>query len=235
MGDTRNTARAHTELTDEHSAETDHALIQRVKTGDQTAFEALFRRHLARVHRQASALLGNEAEAEEVVQEVFLTVYTKASQFRGAAAFTTWLYRLTANAAITKLRKRKRHREINFEDYLPQFGEGGHHSVRPVVDWSADLEAGLAGKELQLILRQALDELPPLDKAVVVLSDLEGMPNREIGQALRDSAIRPDSAGAVLRGAGRAFRPFAGVNLFPPQRRLITQMEVVSFSYGQVN
>jgi RNA polymerase sigma-70 factor (ECF subfamily) len=180
----RSAARTPAQPGDEPSDENDHALIQRVKRGDQIAFEALFRRHMARVHRQAIALVGNEAEAEEVVQEVFLTVYTKAGQFRGAAAFTTWLYRLTANAAITKLRKRKRRREINFEDYLPQFSEGGHHRVRPVADWSVDLEARLADKELQLTLRQALDALPPLDKAVVVLSDLEGMPNREIGQAL---------------------------------------------------
>lgn len=78
-----------------HAAD-DYALIRRVKAGDQSAFEDLFRRHVARVYRQAFALVGNEAEAEEVVQEVFLTVYTKASQFREAAAFTTWLYRLTA-------------------------------------------------------------------------------------------------------------------------------------------
>jgi RNA polymerase sigma-70 factor, ECF subfamily len=184
MGHTRNAARAPTPLSDENSGETDVALIQRVKAGDHAAFEALFRRHMARVHRQAIALLGNEAEAEEVVQEVFITVYAKASQFRGAAAFTTWLYRLTANAAITRLRKRKRSREVNFEDYLPQFSEDGHHQVRPVVDWSADLDALSDSEALQRLLRQALDELPPVDKAVVVLSDLEGIPNKEIGRTL---------------------------------------------------
>ena len=69
--------------------ETDHTLIQRVKAGDQAAFEALFRRNAARVHRQALAIVGGETEAEEVVQEVFITIYTKARQFRRAAAFTT--------------------------------------------------------------------------------------------------------------------------------------------------
>jgi len=184
MAPLRPAARAPTPTADPGRDETDDALIQRVKRGDQAAFEALFRRHMARAYRQAIALLGSEVEAEEVVQEVFLTVYTKAGQFRGEAAFTTWLYRLTANAAITRLRKRKRSREVNFDDFLPQFGEDGHHRTRPVADWSDDLEASLDSQELQRTLRQALDALPPVDKAVVVLSDLEGIPNREIGQTL---------------------------------------------------
>jgi RNA polymerase sigma-70 factor (ECF subfamily) len=164
--------------------EPDSLLIQKVKDGDQSAFEALFHRHMARVHRQALALLNSEAEAEEVVQEVFITVYTKAQQFRGEAAFSTWLYRLTANAAISRLRQRQRRREESLEDYLPKFNADGHHLERPVVDWSAEVEASLAGRELQRVLRQALDELAPVDKAVVVMSDLDDLPNRDIANAL---------------------------------------------------
>jgi RNA polymerase sigma-70 factor (ECF subfamily) len=129
-------------------------------------------------------MLNNEAEAEEVLQEVFITVYKKIKQFRGAAAFTTWLFRLTANAAITKLRKRKRSREVSIEDYLPEFGDDGHYKVRPVIDWSQDLEAKLTSDETQHYLRRSLDELPPVDKAVVVMSDLEGFSNKEIAKML---------------------------------------------------
>lgn len=113
MGRIRNAIRRPSTATDSSPDDADQALIQRVKAGEEAAFEVLSRRHMARVHRQAIAILGNATEAEEVVQEVFLTVYTKANQFRGAAAFTTWVYRLTANAAITKLRKHKRNREVN--------------------------------------------------------------------------------------------------------------------------
>ncbi|MFQ5859584.1 MAG: RNA polymerase sigma factor [Anaerolineae bacterium] len=166
------------------SAEEEQSLVRRLKAGDQNALETLFRRHGPRVYRQAIRLVGNEADAEEVLQDVFLTLYEKAKTFRGDAAFSTWLYRLTLNEALTRLRRRKRSKEAFFEDYLPQYQADGHHLVRPVVDWSNDLERRLVSKEVHQLLREALDQLRPVDKAVVVLSDLEGIPNREVGKAL---------------------------------------------------
>ena len=118
------------------------------------------------------------------MQEVFLAVYEKAHTFRGESAFATWLYRLTANAALSRLRRRKRRKEVTMDDYLPQFRDDGHHLVRPVVDWSSELEQGLADAQIQRLLRQAIELLQPLDKAVLVLSDLEELSNREIGAAL---------------------------------------------------
>jgi RNA polymerase sigma-70 factor (ECF subfamily) len=164
----------------------DRALVERLKTGEEQALEALYQRYSARVYRQASILLRNDAEAEEITQEVFLTLYTKAKTFRGEAAFSTWLYRLTLNAALTRLRRRKKGKEVSYEDYLPRYEPDGHHlgGEGSVVDWSHDVEKQVAGKELQRILQQALDQLRPMDKAVVVLSDLEGIPNREIGKTL---------------------------------------------------
>ena len=166
------------------SAEEERSLVRRLKAGDQNALDTLFRRYGPRVYRQAIRLVGNEADAEEVLQDVFLTLYEKAKTFRGDAAFSTWLYRLTVNTALTRLRRRKRRKEVFFDDYLPQYQADGHHLVRPVVDWSNDLERRLVSKEVHQLLRQALDQLRPVDKAVVVLSDLEGIPNRELGKAL---------------------------------------------------
>ncbi|MGH7369316.1 MAG: RNA polymerase sigma factor [Candidatus Methylomirabilaceae bacterium] len=159
-------------------------LIQRLKAGDHDAFDQIYRRHVAMVYRQAVRLMGNDAEAEEVAQEVFLVIYQKAKTFRGESAFSTWIYRLTVNMALTKLRRRKRGEEVSFDDYLPRFQDDGHHQVRPVVDWSQEIEAPLAQKEVRQILQRAIDQLSPLDKAVVVQSDLEGVANREIGENL---------------------------------------------------
>src|SRR5215470_15119269 len=144
-------------------------LVARICTGDTAAFDTLFRRYGSRVFRQALHLLGNPAEAEEVAQEVFAALYEKATTFRGESALATWLYRLTANAALSRLRRRQRSKEVALDDYLPQFREDGHHLVRPVVDWSSDLEQGLADAQIQQLLRQAVELLPPLDKAVLVL------------------------------------------------------------------
>lgn len=159
-------------------------LIAQLRAGDAEAFEVLFKRYAARVSRQAMHLLGNEAEAEEVTQEVFLTLYEKATTFRGDAALATWLYRLTANAALGRLRHRKRHPEVSMDDHLPQFRDDGHHLVRPVVDWSHDLERSVAREEVRQLLHQAIEELLPLDRAVLVLSDFEELSNRDIGDAL---------------------------------------------------
>ena len=163
---------------------TEQELVQRLQAGDAEAFDTLFRQHFPKVYRQALHLVGTAAEAEEVVQEVFLAVYEKAHTFRGASAFTTWLYRLTVNAALSRLRRRTRRKEIALDDYLPQFREDGHHLVRPVVDWSADVEQCLANAQMQQLLWKAIELLQPLDKAVLVLSDFEDLPNRDIGEVL---------------------------------------------------
>jgi RNA polymerase sigma-70 factor (ECF subfamily) len=174
----RSTARGETSYDEEQ------VLIQRVKAGDYEAFEVIFRRYVAKVHRQAFKLIGNEAETEEVVQEVFLAVYEKVKTFRGESAFSTWLYRLTTNVALSRLRKRRRSKEVLLDDYLPRYQEDGHHEVRPVFNWGNELDLRLEKQELHALIREALEELPPVDKAVIVLSDLEGISNREIGESL---------------------------------------------------
>lgn len=166
------------------SYEEERSLIERVKAGEHDAFEAIFRRYVSQVYRQAFRLIGNEAEAEEVVQDVFLAIYKNVKTFRGDSAFSTWLYRLTVNTALSRLRSRKRTKEVFLDDYLPRFREDGHHRVRPVVNWGDELDLRLEKQELHRVIQAALDQLPPVDKAVIVMSDLEGISNREIGEGL---------------------------------------------------
>jgi RNA polymerase sigma-70 factor (ECF subfamily) len=94
------------------------------------------------------------------------------------------LYRLTANAAISRLRRRTQRQEVLIDDYVPQFQADGHHQERPLIDWSHDLEQSLVRDEAHQLLRQAINALQPLDKAVVVLSDLEELSQRETGEIL---------------------------------------------------
>ena len=166
------------------SGEDERLLIQRVKAGDQKAFEVIFSRYVNRVYRQAFKLVGNEADAEDVVQEVFLLVYRKAQSFLGKSEFSTWLYRLTANAALTKLRQRKKEKEVSLDEYLPKFRKDGHHLVRPVVDWTQDIDKFVAIKEYSQIITEAMEQLSPTDKAVVMMSDMEEMSNPEISETL---------------------------------------------------
>ena len=160
------------------------ALVERLKAGDQAAFETIFNLYSPKLYGVAQRILGEVADTEEVIQDVFWTVYRKAKMFRGNSQFSTWLYRLTVNAALGKIRRSKKNREVEYEEFLPKFQEDGHHSVRPVVDWSDTLDEQYAKQEIQQLLANALDQLKPIDKSVVVLSDLEGMSDKEIAATL---------------------------------------------------
>jgi RNA polymerase sigma-70 factor (ECF subfamily) len=133
-----------------------------------------------------------------------LSVFRKANTFRGTAQFSTWLYRLTVNAALGKIRRSKKDKEVEYEEYLPKFQTDGHHRVRPVVDWSDTLDERYAKQELQQLLKDALNGLKPLDRSIIVLSDLEGMSDKEIAGAvgLTVSAVktRLHRARLFLRG-----------------------------------
>jgi RNA polymerase sigma-70 factor (ECF subfamily) len=168
------------EMTDPEEA----PLIRSIADGDEAAFDRIFALHSKKVFQIAYKLLGNRDEAEDAVQEVFLTVFQKANTFRGQAQFSTWLYRLSVNAALSRLRRQKRRKEISYEEFLPQFQTDGHHKTRPVVDWSPEVDHR-SGNELKQLLRNAFDQLKPMDKAVVVLSDVEGFSDQDIARSLK--------------------------------------------------
>ena len=186
-------------------AEADIGLIERLKAGDQEALETIFNLYSAKLYNVALRILGGDTpDAEEVIQDVFLTAFRKAQMFQGHSQFSTWLYRLTVNAALGRIRRSKKAREVAYEEFLPKFQDDGHHQVRPVVDWSNTLDEYYAKNEIRALIGKAIEQLKPLDKTVIVLSDLEGLPDREIAAAtgLTVSAVktRLHRARLFLRG-----------------------------------
>jgi RNA polymerase sigma-70 factor (ECF subfamily) len=166
-----------------HDDAPEDLVVERLQAGDNRAFDIIFNRYANRVYRQAVKLVGNDADAEEVVQDSFMLVFEKAKNFRGDSAFSSWLYRVTLNVALSKIRRHKKDETVDIEAYLPRFAEDGHHLVRPVVDWSKDLDQQLIDGELKSIVRKAIDQLGAIDK-VILVSDLDGYSNREIADAL---------------------------------------------------
>lgn len=163
----------------------DPALIERLKAGEHKALETIVDLYSPKLYNVAQRILGDSADTEEVIQDVFWTVFRKAKTFQGNSRFSTWLYRLTVNEALGKIRRRKNHkREIAYEEYLPKFTDDGHHRIRPVVDWADTLDRSYVEREIQRVVKSALDGLKPLDRSVVVLSDLEGMSDKEIATML---------------------------------------------------
>ena len=166
------------------SDQTDSGLIARLKAGDEAALEKVFKLYSGKLYNVALRILNDAGDAEEVIQDVFLTAFRKAQSFQGNSQFSTWLYRLTVNAALGKIRRSKKPKEVEYEEFLPKFQKDGHHAIRPVIDWSDTLDEKYASREIRELLSQALNQLKPLDKSVIVLSDLEGLSDREIALAV---------------------------------------------------
>jgi RNA polymerase sigma-70 factor (ECF subfamily) len=161
----------------------DAELVERVKRGDEEAFGALIERHQEKVYRLAWNLTHHAQDAEEVTQDVFLKIYRKIGSFEGRAAFGTWLYRVATNAALMKLRGRRREPHLAVEEEGPAFRPDGRHA-RPVADWSALPEDQVLSAERQRVLAEAIEALPPEYKAAVVLRDIEWLSNHEAAEVL---------------------------------------------------
>lgn len=161
--------------------ETDDAtLVERARTGDAEAFRPLVERYGEPLFRLAWRIVGDEAAAEDVVQESFLRAYRALSRFDDRALFATWLYRIAANTAIEMLRKRRRlSREGSDDGAIPAL---------PSADPGPDRHA-LSG-EVERTVRGAMADLSPLERAAFVLRHFEGRSIAEICGALglRESA-----------------------------------------------
>jgi RNA polymerase sigma-70 factor (ECF subfamily) len=171
-------------------ASVDEALIDRLRAHDAAALETLMERHSARVYRVAFGITRNHSEAEEVVQDVFLTLFRKIDMFEGRAALGTWLYRVAANAALIKRRGKRVELETSLEECLPTFRNDGHREgdrAMLVADWSSTPESELLSGEAREILEQALDRMPEHYRALLVLRDVEELANEEVAEILGES------------------------------------------------
>ena len=165
-------------------ADRDGDLLGALRRGEARAAELLVTQYSERAHRLASRITGNGEDAEEVVQDAFWAVVRKIDSFRGDSAFRSWLYRIVANAAYEKLRRRQRRRQdLSLDEVLPLIDESGHQ-VAQVADWSANADNPALQAELRTVLAASIDELPAACRDALLLSDVEGRSNREIAHAL---------------------------------------------------
>jgi RNA polymerase sigma-70 factor (ECF subfamily) len=162
----------------------DAALVEQLRGGDAGAAEALVDAYGDRVYRLAIRITGNASDAEEVVQDTLWTVSRKIDSFRGAAAFGSWLYRITANTAYQKVRgRRSKRNEVSWEDLAPLFDEKGQHAEVPG-DWSRRLKDPAIETELRSVLCATIDKLPADYRTAFLLHDVEGLSNPEIAETL---------------------------------------------------
>jgi len=171
-------------------ASSETILIDRLRNGEAAALEDLMGRYAGRVFRVARGITRTDADAEEVVQDVFLTVARKIDGFEGRAALGTWIYRVTTNAALIKRRGKQAQLEISLEEHLPTFKEDGHREGDRsylLADWSQTPEAELLEGEARGVLTRAIDQLPESYRAVLILRDVEDLSNEEVTEILGES------------------------------------------------
>lgn len=163
----------------------DRRLVKRLKTGDERAFQELVRTYQNRVFGLTFRMLGNRAEAEDLAQEVFLTVFRAIGSYRGEGRFYTWLYRIAANTTknrikYLKTRKYNQHSVVLEDSPQAQMpaGEGGSdHSLQSQIPGP---EAVVRGNRLQQAIQRELAELDAEHRVLIVLRDIEGLTYQDI-------------------------------------------------------
>jgi RNA polymerase sigma-70 factor (ECF subfamily) len=167
----------------ERKEASDAVLIARFKQGDPAAFEEIFQRYLAQIHRFSSRMCRDPDDAQDVLQETFLSAYKHLGSFQERSRLTTWLYKIASSACIKKRRRGKQapREEISLEELHPG---STRRPDDPVVDWSERPLRDLQQKELQKVLDEAVAALPGNERLVLVLRDMEGLSARETGRAL---------------------------------------------------
>jgi len=174
----------------------DEEVVARVLAGETALFEILMRRYNQRVYRVSRAILRDDAEAEDVMQDAYVRAYEHLGQFAGRAAFSTWLTRIAIHEALARKRRRGRMEEL---DALPANGD----SMSILKSSAPTPEAGTAQAEARQLLEEAIEHLPENYRTVVVLREVEEMSVAETAQSLgvTDAVVktRLHRAHAMLR------------------------------------
>jgi len=159
----------------------DLALVAEAKAGSYEAFEELVNRYENKIYRLGLNVTGNPEDAEDVLQEAFLKAFQHLGEFRADSRFYTWLVRIAVNEGLMKLRKRRSDRSVPMED---EVGEDGELIPRELADWKPNPEQIFAQAEIESILRDAAQKLPPTYRTVFLLRDVEDLSTAETASVL---------------------------------------------------
>lgn len=175
--------------------------LDQLRAREPEAFERLVREQGGRLLRVAQRFVRDADDAQDVVQEAFISAYNAIDRFDGSADIGTWLHRIAVNAALMRLRKPSEKRETSLDELLPSFADDGHR-YEPVSDWEG-IDVLLERDETRQLVRDAIDELPEAARNVLLLCDIEELSGPEAAEILGISAnavrIRLHRARQALR------------------------------------
>lgn len=186
----------------------DHAIVRMVLAGDKEAYGTLVVRHSQNVFRVAFRITGDEADADEVVQEAFLRGYQRLQSFESRSEFGTWIYRIAVNCALNMVNKRK-------HEAICRIGEETDPSMQQVqvADPAAGPERSLLSREIESLQAAAMAGLTATERTAFILRHMEDRSTTEIASALE---IAPNAAKqAVFRAVQKLRRSLAPLRVNP--------------------
>jgi RNA polymerase sigma-70 factor (ECF subfamily) len=156
---------------------TDEELVRRAQQDDERAFGELVTRYESKVYSLAMKMLRNPEDAEDVLQDTFLRAYRGIKSFKGNSTFSTWVYRITANSALMRLRK-KQLPQVSIED------SDERETPISIADWAPGPVEQLLNQEMQRVMDEAIEALPPEFRQVFILRDVEELSNADVAEIL---------------------------------------------------
>src|SRR5678809_1110365 len=195
----------------------DRLLVEGLQRGDQTAVRQLAELYGSRIHQLAMRHMKNREDAEEVTQDVLMKVYRKIGAFRGDSALSSWIYRITFNTAMSRLRSSRLERATQHLERRDDQDDGRPATAEPA-DWSRMPDEELLRAQLRRAVMAAIQDLPEIYREPVVLRDIQGLSTEEASTRLhvKDQTLksRLHRGRLLLRERLQAFTN--GLNLHRP-------------------
>ena len=162
---------------------TEEALVRDLQNGNLDAYDKLAEIYQKKIYGLSFHLTRNQMDAQDVTQEVLLTLFRKINMFQGKSAFSSWVYRIAVNASYMKLRSKKKEPNVSIDELMPSFNSAGFQQEK-IQDWSENTESLLFTKETRYVINKAVDLLPEKEKVVFLLRDVEGLSSEKAGEIL---------------------------------------------------
>lgn len=185
----------------------EHELIGRMQAGDSTAVTDLASTYGPRIHQLAFRYLKNWEDAEEVTQDVLMKVHRKIDAFRGDAALSSWIYRITFNTAMSRLRNGRFTRPHEVPRQEPASADGVDRPIHDQADWSSLADDRVLRGEMRNRLIRALTRLPEVYRVPVILRDIQGLSTEEASAVLR---VKPQTLKSRLHRGRLILREHLG-------------------------
>ena len=163
--------------------ETAESLVRDLQNGNLEAYDKIAEIYQKKIYGLSFNLTRNQMDAQDVTQEVLLTLFRKINMFQGKSAFSSWVYRIAVNASYMKLRSKKKEPNVSIDELMPSFNSAGFQQEK-IQDWSENTESLLFTKETRNVINKAVDLLPEKEKVVFLLRDVEGLSSEKASEIL---------------------------------------------------